>query len=155
MDTNEVKPPPLKKDEIEILHLASLSPSCHNAQPWFLKYIKPYHYVICNDKTRSLPALDPNQRETILSIGAFMQNLEYTASQMGYDSEVNISAYSNQEENIAGIILKETNHALGFDISKMKHRRIVRSNYLSNASKPKDIAYLQKNASYLMNEKTI
>ena len=52
----------LKPDEREILYLASLAPSGHNTQPWFVKYIEPYHWIICNDKSKWLPAVDPTQR---------------------------------------------------------------------------------------------
>ena len=69
----------IKTDEREILFLASLAPSGHNTQPWFIKYIEPYHWIICNDKSRWLSAVDPTQRETVLSIGAYIQNLEYAA----------------------------------------------------------------------------
>jgi hypothetical protein len=33
----------LKPDEKEILFLASLAPSGHNTQPWFVQYLEPYH----------------------------------------------------------------------------------------------------------------
>ena len=66
----------LKADEQAILYLASLAPSGHNTQPWFVKYIEPHHWIIGN--------VDPTQRETMLSIGAFLQNLEYAASKSGY-----------------------------------------------------------------------
>ena len=49
----------LKPHEREILSLASLAPSGHNTQPWFVEYIAPYHWIIGNDKTRWLPAVDP------------------------------------------------------------------------------------------------
>ena len=67
---------PLLPDERAILFLASLAPSGHNTQPWFIKYLEPYHWIIGNDKSKWLPGVDPTQRETILSIGAFVQNLE-------------------------------------------------------------------------------
>jgi nitroreductase len=79
----------LKPDEKEILFLASLAPSGHNTQPWFIQYLEPYHWIIGNDKSKWIPAVDPTQRETILSIGAFMQNLEYAASSFGYTCDWN------------------------------------------------------------------
>jgi hypothetical protein len=68
-DNNEA----LKPDEKEILFLASLAPSGHNTQPWFVQYLEPYHWIIGNDKSKWLPAVDPTQRETILSIGGFVK----------------------------------------------------------------------------------
>ena len=37
-----------KPDERAMLHLASLAPSGHNTQPWFIKYVEPYHWIIGN-----------------------------------------------------------------------------------------------------------
>ena len=51
----------LNPDEKEILMLASLAPSGHNTQPWFVQYIEPYHWIIGNDRTKWLPAVDPTQ----------------------------------------------------------------------------------------------
>jgi len=71
--------------------------------PGIVKYIEPYHWIICNDKSKWLPAVDPTQRETILSIGAFIQNLEYAASNAGYNCQFNILASTNQDENIVDV----------------------------------------------------
>ena len=65
----------LQPDEKEILLLASLAPSGHNTQPWFVQYLEPYHWIIGNDRTKWLPAVDPTQRETILSIGTRIYSL--------------------------------------------------------------------------------
>src|SRR6266498_2778247 len=132
----------LHPDEKEILYLASLAPSGHNAQPWFVKYIEPYHWIIGNDKTKWLPAVDPTQRETILSIGAFMQNLEYAALHYGYRCDWNILASSNQDENIAEIRLIKQNNSPVYDASKIKNRRTVRSAYLKDVLKKDDVTYL-------------
>lgn len=96
----------LHPDEREILYLASLAPSGHNTQPWFVKYIRPYHWIIGNDESKWLPAVDPTQRETILSIGAFIQNLEYAASHFGYACHWNIIAANNEDKDIAEVKLR-------------------------------------------------
>lgn len=132
----------LKRDEREILFLASLAPSGHNTQPWLVKYVEPYHWIIGNDKSRWLPGIDPTQRETILSIGAFLQNLEYAASNLGYHCEYTILATSNQDENIIEIKLNKNGNAEQYAIERIKHRRTVRSNYLSDVLKKEDLTYL-------------
>ena len=137
---------PLKADEREILFLASLAPSGHNTQPWFVKYIEPYHWIIGNDKSKWLTAVDPAQRETILSIGAFVQNLEYAANNLGFNCQFNIIATSNQDENVIEIKLNKSG-ILKYDIKRINQRRTVRSNYLSDALKKED-------ADYLMNGET-
>ncbi len=132
----------LQPDEKEILLLASLAPSGHNTQPWFVKYIEPYHWIIGNDKSRWLPGVDPTQRETILSIGAFLQNLEYAANNMGYNCQFSILAGTNQDENIADVKLTKATKIIRYDTDQIKQRRTVRSNYLNNVFKKEDNDYL-------------
>ena len=135
---------PFTPDEREILALASLAPSGHNTQPWFVKYIEPYHWVIGNDKSRWLPGVDPTQRETILSIGAFLQNLEYAANSFGYNCQYNILATNNQNENVVDLKLTKATSIIKYDIEQIKQRRTVRSHYLSDILKKEDISYLLK-----------
>jgi hypothetical protein len=134
----------LQPDEKEILFLASLAPSGHNTQPWFVKYLEPYHWIIGNEKSRWLPGVDPTQRETILSIGAFLQNLEYAANNLGYNCQFSILATTNQDENIVDVKLTKATGIVRYDIDKIKHRRTVRSNYLSDVLKNEDSSYLIK-----------
>ena len=142
-------PPPgnllLKEDELAILYLASLAPSGHNTQPWFVEYLAPYHWIIGNDRTKWLPGVDPTQRETMLSIGAFMQNLEYAASQFGYDCQFTLLAQTNQQQHVADVKLTNMNHVIKFDSQKITQRRTVRSNYLHDLLKKEDVAFLTNN----------
>lgn len=132
----------LNDDERAILYLASLAPSGHNTQPWVVKYLEPYHWIIGNDKSRWLPAVDPTQRETILSIGAFLQNLEYAANNLAYNCEFNILAKTNQDENIVDVKLIKANNIFKYDVEKIKNRRTVRSKYLNDILKKEDSAFL-------------
>jgi len=132
----------LKTDEKEILYLASLAPSGHNTQPWLVKYIGPYHWIICHDKNKWLPAVDPIQRETILSIGAFIQNLEYAAGALNYSCNFTLLASTNEDENIMEVKLVKSGNAAAFDTKKIINRRTVRSNYLSDTLKADDVNFL-------------
>jgi len=135
----------LLPEEKEILYLASLAPSGHNTQPWIIKHINPYHWIIANDKSKWLPAVDPAQRETILSIGAFIQNIEYAAGNLGYSCDFTMLASSNRDEDIMEVNLRKTNNKLVFDTNKIKFRRTVRSGYLREAIKKDDIGFLINN----------
>jgi hypothetical protein len=136
-----------KPDEKEILFLASLAPSGHNTQPWFVKYLEPYHWIIGNDKSRWLPGVDPTQRETILSIGAFLQNVEYAASNLGYACQFTLLGTTNQDENIVEVKLTKSINSAKYDIQKIKQRRTLRSNYLNDVLKKEDITYLTNDES--------
>ncbi|AFZ01752.1 nitroreductase [Calothrix sp. PCC 6303] len=137
-DNNKI----LKPDEKEILFLASLAPSGHNTQPWFVQYLEPYHWIIGNDKSKWLPAVDPTQRETILSIGTFIQNLEYAAGSFGYGCNYNLLAKTNQDEQVMEVKLIKEELKNTFDIAKIKSRRTVRSNFLSDVLEKEDLKYL-------------
>jgi hypothetical protein len=144
---------PFQKDEKEIMYLASLAPSGHNTQPWFVKYVEPYHWIIGNNKKKWLPAVDPTQRETILSIGAFIQNLEYAANSAGYSCDFNLIASANQDENIMEVRLQKTSGLIKYDISKIIRRRTVRSGYLTDSLKKEDADYIldgEKNFSHFI-----
>jgi hypothetical protein len=132
----------LKPDEKEILFLASLAPSGHNTQPWLVQYLEPYHWIIGNDKSKWLPAVDPTQRETILSIGAFIQNLEYAAGAFGYACDWNLLATTNQSDRVMEVKLIKKGLNNTFDLTKIKSRRTVRSNFLSEVLKAEDLKYL-------------
>jgi hypothetical protein len=129
----------LNPDEKEILFLASLAPSGHNTQPWFVQYIEPYHWIIGNDRTKWLPAVDPTQRETMLSIGAFIQNLDCAAGSFGYVCEWTLLAATNQDDRVIEVKLSKALSAKAFDIDKIKNRRTVRSGFLGDVLKPQDI----------------
>jgi hypothetical protein len=129
----------LQADEQDILYMASLAPSGHNTQPWFIKHIAPFHWIVCNDRSKWLPAVDPTQRETILSIGAFIQNMEYAGSYYGYCCEWKILAKVNQDEQIMEVVLSKLKDIPRFDISKLKQRRTVRSNFLNDSLKEDDL----------------
>jgi hypothetical protein len=132
----------LKPDEKEILFLASLAPSGHNTQPWFVQYLEPYHWIIGNDKSKWLPAVDPTQRETMLSIGAFIQNLEYAAGDFGYICDWKLLATTPQDERVMEVNLIKEASKNAFDISKIKNRRTVRADFLIDVLKPEDLKYL-------------
>ncbi len=137
-DTNETLTP----TEKEILFLASLAPSGHNTQPWFVQYLEPYHWIIGNDKSKWLPAVDPAQRETILSIGTFIQNLEYAAGSLGYECNWNLLASTNQDERVVELNLLKQGSSNTFETSTIRNRRTVRSDFLGDLLKKEDLEYI-------------
>ncbi len=86
--------------------------------------------------------VDPTQRETILSIGAFIQNLEFAANNAGYSCQFNLLAVTNQDENIMEVRLQKTSGIIKYDINKLIRRRTVRSGYLTEALKKEDASYI-------------
>lgn len=139
---NSIRTTYLRSDERQILYLASLAPSGHNTQPWMIKYCEPYHWIIANDRTKWLPHVDPVQRETMLSIGAFIQNLEYAAGHYGYNCSWTWLASSNQDEDVIEVKLIRATDAPNFDITRIQRRRTLRSGLLDDPLQKEHLDFL-------------
>ncbi|MCX6157276.1 MAG: nitroreductase [Ignavibacteriae bacterium] len=114
---------------IQILSLATLSPSSHNTQPWKIKYINPLKIIVCLDTVRCLPAVDPLRRETYLSIGAFIETLAYASVNSGYYSKVTVYNEINSDNEIAEINFEKISIEKN-NLSNVYKRRVIRDNYL-------------------------
>ena len=56
------------------LEYAVLAPSSHNSQPWHF-VLQDDSVMVCADRTRALPVVDPCDRELVISCGAALFNL--------------------------------------------------------------------------------
>ena len=142
-DTSEAEATPtLLPDEEQILFLASLAPSGHNTQPWFVRRLEPYHWIIGNDRLKWLPAVDPSQRETMLSLGAFLQNLEYAADALGYACQWTLLAATNQDEAVMEVKLARVGSPTSSRVENLKGRRTLRTGYRGEALNRPDLDHL-------------
>jgi len=131
----------LSDDEIKILYLASLAPSGHNTQPWMITIKGPRRWVIRSDKLRWLPAVDPDNREMMLSIGAFIENLSVAAGIQGYEAEIDVIGKDNFSSEIAEVRLIKGKPTTVSD-KVIKERRTVRKHLLKNTLSMEDINHL-------------
>ncbi len=122
--------PGLEAGMAQVLALASLAPSGHNMQPWFVRRVRPYEYVIGMDKARLLPAVDPENREVILSIGAFVENLVSAASSLGYEAQIEVVGTHSSDDDLVKVTLVKTKPS-DFPVSRITSRRTVKKGYLS------------------------
>ncbi|ERT58971.1 hypothetical protein HMPREF1254_0157 [Prevotella sp. BV3P1] len=77
-------------DYLFMIEHAVKAPSGHNTQPWLFKICKSV-IDIYPDFTKSLPAVDPNNRELFVSLGCAAENLCIAASHKGYKTNVTIT----------------------------------------------------------------
>jgi len=133
----------LAREEMEILHLASLAPSGHNTQPWTVRVVEPGHWIIGSEEKRWLPAVDPENRELFLSIGAFLENLVTAAGTFGYQVEMEVIAKNPQEREIVDLRLRK-GKVEPFPLEKMRKRRTVRTNFLPEDIKPEDLKHISR-----------
>ncbi len=92
-------------------------------------------------KVSGCPPLTP-PRETILSIGTFIQNLEYAAGSLGYECNWGLLASTNQDERVMEVKLIKRGSANAFDTSTIRNRRTVRSDFLGDLLKKGDFEYI-------------
>jgi len=131
----------LSEDEIKILYLASLAPSGHNTQPWKITIKNAKRWVIGSDRTRWLPAVDSDNREMMLSIGAFIENLSVAAGIYGYEAEIDVRGKDNFSSEIAEVRLIKGKQTNAID-NVIKERRTIRKNMLKSTIREEDINHL-------------
>lgn len=129
-----------------ILHYASLAPSGHNSQPWFVRVEDRFRWVIGSDKTRWLKVVDPDNREVLLSLGAFIENLVQAAAAAGYVAEVQILARDCFDPDVARVTLKQNGGQRGFSLERMVSRRTVKNGMLSREIQSQDLQAFQRAA---------
>ncbi len=122
--------PGLSADGYHILHYASLAPSGHNSQPWFVRINTPDHWTIGLDPDRRLPVVDGNNTEAFLSIGTFLENLVQAAAAHGYHVQPSIIAQDRFDPDfnpdLVSIILEKT-QPKNMDLHRLTSRRTVKS----------------------------
>ena len=77
-------------DYLFMIEQAVKAPSGHNTQPWLFR-LNENEIQILPNFDKSLPAVDPDNRELFISLGCAAENLCIAASQKGYDTDLNIS----------------------------------------------------------------
>lgn len=78
------------QDYLFMIEQAAKAPSGHNTQPWLFK-INESSIEIHPNLTKSLPVVDPHNRELFISLGCATENLCIAAACKGYASAVTIS----------------------------------------------------------------
>ena len=128
-------------EESDMLYLASLAPSGHNAQPWTVHVQEPGRWIIGSQQSRWLTQVDPENRELLLSVGAFLENLSLAAGMHGYQLEINVLVQDSHDADLVEVHFMPG--ALQEDWSnKIIARRTLRSAQKKEALKKEDVHYL-------------
>jgi hypothetical protein len=133
--------PGLTKKEAEILTLASLAPSGHNAQPWTVRIVEPQHWIIGSEKERWLPAVDPQNREALLSLGAFLENLIIASEVHGLSVDFTVIGRSPHDRGIVDLRLRK-GQASNYPLDRIKKRRMIRNNFSDRTITADDLQYI-------------
>jgi hypothetical protein len=82
---------------------AILAPSSHNTQPWRFIF-NGNELLVCADRTRSLPNIDPFDRELIISCGAALLNLRVALAHFNVAVEITTFPQSLDPDIVASIV---------------------------------------------------
>ena len=134
---------PLDEIRTAILYYASLAPSGHNSQPWLVKVSSQNEWIIGADPRRRLPAVDPNNREVMLSLGAFAENLALAAGTFGFKSEIEVIAKDPFEPDVLKVSLMPAS-SIDYPLQRVTGRMTVKHGYLSDEIKKEDVNALSK-----------
>ncbi len=85
-----------------LVNYAILAPSSHNTQPWQFE-IESDEIRLVADRRRSLPVVDPNDRELIISCGAALFFLEIAARAFGYRTTIRRLPDPNNRDLLAAV----------------------------------------------------
>lgn len=133
----------LNRQQVALLHYASLSPSGHNSQPWTVRVPDQNNFVIGFDPARTLPAVDPDNRELLLSLGAFIENLCLAAGNAGFDTDVSIMARNPTDTTVARVALQPS-APRAYPLKRLEMRRTVKSGMQPVEIKNADVAKLER-----------
>lgn len=81
---------------------AILAPSSHNTQPWRF-VVNGNELLLCADRTRSLPNIDPYDRELVISCGAALFNLRVALAHFNVPIEITTFPQSTEPDVVARI----------------------------------------------------
>ncbi|HPI97944.1 MAG TPA: nitroreductase family protein [Synergistales bacterium] len=107
----------------EILYYGTLAPSSHNAQMWKIRIISPDTIELLLDKERTLSEVDPDNREAMISLGAFLENISQAARIHGSNAEISLLVERPFDERIARIHFEKTT-ALSQEEKEMLRRNL-------------------------------
>jgi len=135
--------PRLDKVRNTILYYASLAPSGHNSQPWTVKVVNQNEWIVGADPRRRLQAVDPHNREAMLSIGAFAENLAAAAGAFALKAEMELMAADPFEQDIIKVYLIRAK-AVDYPLQRITGRMTVKQKYLPDEIKKEDLQALSK-----------
>ncbi|QKG55248.1 nitroreductase [Hymenobacter sp. BRD128] len=107
-----------------------------------MRLLGPYHWVIGNDPRGWLPVVDPTQRETMLSLGAFAQCLEYAAAHFGYQCRWRVRATTRQAADVLEVRLERRPGPAYPDLTGLLGRRTLRTDFSPVPIQPADVQQL-------------
>ncbi len=81
----------LKNDQSKMIAYAIRASSSHNSQPWLVKLINEDTIELYADMDKSLPVVDGDNKQLLMSQGTFIESYKQGALQYGYGVDITYS----------------------------------------------------------------
>ena len=120
----------------KIIAYGALAPSTQNAQMWKVKFLSDHVLLVMLDRNHALPRVDPENRESLISIGAFIENMVEAASAFGFQVSVQVLAQNAAATDIARLdFTPSTNDSIDADriLGNIANRHTLRIPYYRKA----------------------
>ena len=127
------------RERTDILWYASFAPSSHNAQPWMVTIKSPEKWIISSVEERWLPEVDPENREMLLSIGAFLENMVTAAKAYGFGVKIRRNAVSAFDPELLRLELT-SGERQEYPLQRLLERRTLRTGFKSETIDPQDLS---------------
>lgn len=126
-----------------LLDAASRAPSPHNTQPWKLTWQEHELHVRVSAQ-RMLSAADPDGFDTLYALGALLENLLLTLSQLGLQGEYQVAEKWQLNEPVIVLRWHSSSHTADPQLYRMiPIRRTSRASYLDETVQPETIEEMQ------------
>lgn len=129
---------------LELIQYGALASSSHNAQMWKVKVVTDRELVVLMDQSHLLPQVDPNNREALISLGTFVENV--VAAAPARHLRANVAVLSRQASATGDEIVRITfTKAIGNPedlTAHIRERHTIRTPFLKDELKPGDVSAL-------------
>jgi hypothetical protein len=108
-----------------------------------VRVVQPGRWVVGSARERWLPATDPENRELLLGIGAFVENLALAVGTRGYRLEVQPLGLDPFAEDLLEVRLRPGD-PLPYPLERMEQRCVVRAPMATAPLRTADVAALRR-----------
>lgn len=123
----------------DVLHHGAMAPSGHNSQPWQVIIDGASRWIVRLDPARVLPAVDPDARESLLSVGAFIETLTIAAAAAGQSAAVTVAGTHPLDPGLATVTFQKA-APTDDSLVRIRQRRTLKSGQLPREIRPEDVA---------------
>ena len=129
------------RERTDILWYASFAPSSHNVQPWTVSVKSPDKWIIGSAEDRWLTEVDPKNREMLLSIGAFLENMVVAARAYGFQFNIRSVARNPFDAELVSVEL-QSGERVEYPLQRLLERRTVRTVFKNEDIDRQDFSFL-------------